>query len=149
MAVSGCDLNPHCEKCFNSIAWDFNFGKLFTNKEKQDILNSLKKDYISGLSIIGGDPISNVKRDDMLLDLVKTIKEECSNKTIFVWTGYVYEEIIKEDKIKEFLKYVDMLRDGRYIPKLRNVNQYLQGSSNQRVISVQESLKRGGVVLYE
>lgn len=148
LAVSGCDLNPHCDKCFNSIAWDFNFGQPFTEKEKQNILNSLRKTYITGLSIIGGDPISNVKKDDTLFDLVKTIKTELKDKTIYVWTGYTYEEIIQNDKIKEFLKYIDMLRDGRYMYELRDINQYLQGSKNQRCIDVQESLKNNKVSEY-
>ena len=148
LAVSGCDLNPHCEKCFNPFAWDFNFGQPFTEKEKQIILESLEKPYITGISIIGGDPISNVKRDDVLLDLVKTIKTELNNKTIYVWTGYTYEEIIQNDKVKEFLKYIDMLRDGRYIPKLRDVNQYLQGSKNQRYINCKESLTQNKVIEY-
>lgn len=76
------------------------------------------------------------------------IKTEFNNKTIYVWTGYTYEQIISDNKIKEFLKYIDILRDGRYIPKLRNVNQYLQGSSNQRIIDVKESLKQNKVILY-
>lgn len=108
----------------------------------------MKKDYISGLSIIGGDPISNIKRDNTLLDLVKTIKEE-TNKTVFMWTGFSYEEIITDNKIKDFLQYVDMLRDGRYIPKLRDVNQYLQGSKNQRYINCRESLKQNKVIEFD
>jgi anaerobic ribonucleoside-triphosphate reductase activating protein len=148
LAVSGCDLSPHCEKCFNSIAWDFCFGQPFTEKEKLIILENLKKPYIAGLSIIGGDPISNVKRDDVLLDLVKTIKTELNDKTIYVWTGYTYEEIIQNEKVKEFFKYIDMLRDGRYIPELRDVNQYLQGSKNQRSINVKKSLEKGEIILY-
>lgn len=149
LGVSGCDLKPHCKNCFNKSSWDFNSGELFNNNTKQIILNELKKPYIRGLSIIGGDPISNVLRDDTLTDLVKTIKKEFCGKTIYAWTGYTYENIIKNNKIKEFLSCVDMLRDGRYIEELRDVKQYLQGSKNQRYINVQESIEKGRIIEFE
>lgn len=149
LGVSGCDLNPHCKNCFNSYNWDFNVGKQFTDIEKEAIINHLKKDYISGFSIIGGDAISNVKKDNTLTKLVKEIKEEIPNKTIYVWTGYSYEDIKDDIAVKEFLKYVDMLRDGRYIPNLKDTTQYLQGSKNQRCINIQDTLKLNKLIEYD
>ena len=147
--VSGCSVHPHCDKCFNKEAWSFHSGKPFTEDTKKEILYYLSKPYISGFSILGGDCISNVKKDDTLLDLVKTIKNIYPNKTIYAWTGFSYEQIINDEKCCKFLQYIDMLRDGRYIDSLRNINQYLEGSTNQRYIDVQSSLKQGKVIEFE
>ena len=81
-----------------------------------------------------------------MINLVKNIKNKYPNKTIYVWSGYTYEELILDENGKEFLKYIDMLRDGLYIDALKDVTQYLQGSSNQRYINVQESLKLGNTI---
>jgi anaerobic ribonucleoside-triphosphate reductase activating protein len=145
--VSGCDL--HCKGCFNVEAQDYNFGKEFTKLQVREILDSLKKPHTRGLSILGGDPISNVKKDDSLLNLVKLIKEWHPQKTIFCWTGYTFEEIITDDKCKEFLKYVDMLRDGRFIEEQKDLSKYLGGSTNQRYIDVKRSIEENKVVEYQ
>lgn len=149
--VSGCDVSPHCKGCFNSEAWNFNAGKLFTQDTKDKILNYMDNPHISGCSILGGDPISNVRRDEdnTLIDLVQSIKCLFPEKTIFVWTGFKFEDIIKEPKIKTFLYCVDMLRDGPYIEKKRNLMQYLEGSTNQRYIDVQYALKTGIIRKYD
>ena len=147
--TSGCSVYPHCDKCFNKEAWSFHSGKSFTADTKKEILYYLSKSYISGFSILGGDCISNVKKDDTLLDLVKTIKNIYPNKTIYAWTGFSYGQIINDEKCCKFLQYIDMLRDGRYIDSLRNINQYLEGSTNQRYIDVQSSLKQGKVIEFE
>ena len=97
--VSGCSVHPHCDKCFNKEAWSFHSGKSFTEDTKKEILYYLSKPYISGFSILGGDCISNVKKDDTLLDLVKTIKNIYPNKTIYAWTGFSYEQIIIDENI--------------------------------------------------
>lgn len=143
--VSGCDVR--CKGCFNKQAWDFNAGEKFTEETKEKILDSLKKPYIKGLSILGGDPISNIKRGDItLIDLVQSVKTYFPEKTIFVWTGYKYEDIINDESVRMFLCCIDMLRDGEYIDELKDVTQYLEGSSNQRYIDVQESLAKNKVV---
>lgn len=149
--VSGCDKSPHCKECFNQVAWDFDCGKPFTDETKQEILDSLAKPHIKGLSILGGDPISNVIRqgkegNHILIDLVQSVKYYYPEKTIFVWTGFKYEDIIHNHWVKVFLCYVDMLRDGEFIPELKDVTQYLEGSSNQRYIDVQQSLLQDKVV---
>lgn len=146
--LSGCSKSPKCKGCWNKDLWSFNIGQEYTEETKKEILKSLDKPYIKGVSILGGEPSDNLE-DGQLLDLVKTIKEEYPQKTIYVWSGYKYEELIK-NKIKlEFLKYVDMLRDGEYIEDLKDINQYLGGSKNQRCIDIQESLNQSKAVLWE
>ena len=147
--VSGCDKEPHCKGCFNKEAWDFDYGKPFTRLQVRSILETMEKHYIKGLSILGGDPISNVKRDNALLDLVKLMKTWYPQKTIFCWTGFDFENIIKDDKCREFLKYVDMLRDGQFIEDKKDLNQYLGGSTNQRYIDVSKSIEQNSIILYE
>lgn len=146
--VSGCSKYPKCKECYNSEAWSFKYGNIFTEQTKQDILNSLKPHYIKGLSILGGEPADNLS-DGTLIDLVKSIKQIYPNKTIYVWSGYKFEDLINKRDCLELFKYVDMLRDGEYIPELKNINQYLQGSSNQRIIDIKESLKANKVIEYK
>ena len=146
--VSGCAKKPHCRECWNKETWDFNAGNLFTNKQKEEILESLKKPFIRGLSILGGEPFNNLK-DGTLIDLIKTVKAKFPNKEVFVWTGYLFENWIEDEHGKEALKYIDMLRDGEFIPELKNINQYLQGSSNQRIIDVQKTLNKGELIEYD
>lgn len=145
--VSGCDR--FCEGCFNKQAWDFNYGSEFTKAQVRNILESLRKPHIRGLSILGGDPISNVRKDDSLLKLVKLVKEWHPQKTIFCWTGFDFEDIIKEEKCLEFLQYVDMLRDGQFIEEKKDITQYLGGSTNQRCIDVKKSLEQNKVIEYQ
>lgn len=149
--VSGCDKMPKCKNCFNQEAWSFNSGVKFTEETKNKILDYLNSPRIAGLSILGGDPISNViqqakEKNHVLIDLVQSVKFYHPEKTIFVWTGYKYEDIINNHWVKVFLTCIDMLRDGEYIEELKDLNQYLQGSSNQRYIDVQKSLKQGKVI---
>ena len=141
---SGCKRRC-CPKCHNKKAWDFNYGNKFTEIEEDSILDYLSKPYVTGISILGGEPMDNLD-DGILINLVKNIKNKYPNKTIYVWSGYTYEELILDENGKEFLKYIDMLRDGLYIDALKDVTQYLQGSSNQRYINVQESLKLGNTI---
>ena len=111
--VSGCGKQPKCKGCFNKDAWDFNFGFKYTEETKEKILNNLSKTYIRGFSLLGGEPTDNLY-DGLLLDLVKSIKILYPNKTIYCWTGYTFEELIKDPIKLEFLQYVDMLRDGEF-----------------------------------
>ena len=147
LSVSGCGLNPKCKECFAEHTWDFNNGIEFTKETEEYIINLLKKPYISWFSIIGGNPTDNLK-DGSLIALVKRIKKELPNIFIACWSGNTYEELIKRKECIDFFNYIDMLRDGRFIPKLKDLNQFLQGSSNQRYIDVQESLKQNKVIEY-
>lgn len=146
--VSGCSKNPKCKDCWNESSWSFNFGFEYTEETELKILKSLSNSWTKGISLLGGEPMDNLK-DGKLLKLVKKCKELYPYKTIYCWSGYKFEDIIKDNTKLEFLKYVDMLRDGEYIKELRNLNQYLQASSNQRYIDIKKSLAYGGIVEYD
>ena len=140
--VQGC--NNHCPGCFNPETWDFEGGKEFTDKVKSKFLELGKSKKIAGFSILGGEPLQQGK--DML-DLVKEIKETYPDKTIWMWTGCVYEELTPEQL--EIVKYVDVLIDGRFDAKLKSLRSRYKGSSNQRVIDIAKTLKEGKCVLHE
>ena len=140
--VQGC--NNHCPGCFNPETWDFEGGKEFTDKVKSKFLELGKSKKIAGFSILGGEPLQQGK--DML-DLVKEIKETYPDKTIWMWTGCVYEELTPEQF--EIVKYVDVLIDGRFDAKLKSLRSRYKGSSNQRVIDIAKTLKEGKCVLHE
>lgn len=144
--VSGCAKNPKCKYCQNSIAWDFNFGKEFTEKEKNEIFEEQKKPYVEGISLLGGEPTDNLE-DGVLLDFLKEYKEKFPYKTIWCWTGYKIEELTSYNH-KKLLSYLDVLIDGEYDYTKKNLNRAWANSENQRIINVQETLKRGEVVLW-
>ena len=149
--VSGC--SHHCPGCFNEIAWDFNYGKPFTQDTIDSIIESLKPDYIQGLTLLGGEPFeySNQKG---LLPLVRQVREVLPQKDIWCFTGFLFDKDIIENMCKrwketnELLSYIDVLVDGRFVEELKNLNLKFKGSENQRTILVNESLK-GNVILYD
>lgn len=146
--LSGCKKQPKCKGCFSPISWDCNNGELYTKETEDYLMELCSKKYITGLSISGGNP-TDLLDDGQLISLVKTFKECFPNKDIICWSGNKYEDLIK-DKLKlEFLQYIDFLRDGEFIPELIDLTQYLEGSKNQRLIDIQETLKRGEIVLWE
>lgn len=139
--VSGCSL--HCEDCQNKYSWDFNEGILFDERAKEEIFSELKKDYISGITITGGHPLEqqNIKEVEQLC---KDIKIKFPDKTIWLYSGFIFEEIINYP----ILQYIDVLIDGQYNKKLRDISLKWRGSSNQRVIDVKKSLISSEVVLW-
>ncbi len=140
--MQGCSF--HCKECFNPETWNFDDGIDFSDETIDTILNLCDRDYIKGLSILGGDPM-HPKNIDGTLKLAKAFKNKFSKKNLWVWTGYLYEVL----KNKEVLNYIDVLIDGRF--EIENYNPKLRwcGSSNQRVIDVKKSLKENRIVLYE
>lgn len=140
--VSGC--SHHCKGCQNPKSWGAFNGKEFTQDTVQKILKALDRDYIDGLTLSGGDPLFMQNRLE-ITKLCKAVKKAFPNKTIWLYTGYKYEEI----ETLEVLKYVDVLVDGKFKLNLRDVTLAFKGSSNQRIIDVQKSLKEKGVVLYK
>lgn len=150
--VSGC--SHHCPGCFNEIAWDFNYGKPFTQDTIDSIIESLKPDYIQGLTLLGGEPFeySNQKG---LLPLVRQVREVLPQKDIWCFTGFLFDKDIIENMCKkwketnELLSYIDVLVDGRFVEEHKNLNLKFKGSENQRTILVNESLKSGNVILYD
>ena len=147
--VSGC--HHHCKGCFNSDAWDFNYGDEFTTQTQEKILESLDKEYIQGLSLLGGEPLEYVNQKG-LLPLVKKVKERFPDKTIWCYTGYLFEDIVgkmtKEwNETKELLSNIDIIVDGKYNEDLRDLNLRFKGSSNQRIIDVKKTLEANKIVL--
>jgi len=138
--VSGCTHN--CFKCHNPITWDKNYGLEYDDAAKDEIFSELEKDYIDGLTISGGDPLHPDNRD-CIEKLCKEAKKEFPLKTIWLYTGFVWENINRLDLIN----YIDVIVDGRFINELRDPKLHWKGSSNQRVIDVKKSLKKGEVVL--
>ena len=157
---SGCD--HHCKNCQNPITWDPNDGAKFDTKAKNEIFNELSKDYISGVTMTGGDPLHQ-KNLESVLDLVNEIRLSYPEKTIWLYTGYTLEQIMypvvtdafnpERDKLlkmrREIVKQCDVLVDGRYEEDKRDVAYHWAGSTNQRVIDVKKTLEQGSVVLWE
>ncbi|HBF4283331.1 anaerobic ribonucleoside-triphosphate reductase activating protein [Clostridioides difficile] len=143
--VSGCTHN--CKGCFNKDLQDFNYGDIWSNKVEDEILSYIKNDNIVGLNILGGEPLQQTKDDD-LINFLKRVKNE-TNKNIWLWSGYLFEEIIEDVLRREFLDYIDILVDGKFNISKRNISLKYRGSSNQRVIDVQKSLKENQIILYE
>ena len=138
----GCSF--HCKNCFNQETWDFDGGFEFGDEEIKKILELAKSDYITGLSILGGEPM-HPKNIENTTKLAKIFKETYPNKTIWIWSGFLFEDYLKD---KEVLSYIDVLVDGQFMDELKNPNLRWRGSSNQRVIDVKKTLKQGRVVLY-
>ena len=150
--VSGC--THHCENCFNKETWDFKFGKPFDSDTEQKILQSLKPSYIDGLSLLGGEPFEPVNQRG-LVGLLKSVKEEYPEKTVWCYTGYTLEsDLLSESRARcevtdEMLSYIDVLVDGEFVQELYDISLRFRGSSNQRLIDVKKTLEAGKTVLWE
>lgn len=136
--VSGC--NHRCKGCFNSEAWDFNYGKKFDVNAENEILHALEKPYIKGLSVLGGEPL---QQDSTLLEFLRKVKSKFPNKSIWLYTGYTYEQI----KNKKELDYVDVLVDGKFVEALKDISLQFRGSSNQRIIDVKATKENSKIIL--
>ena len=139
----GCAF--HCKNCFNKETWDFNGGVEFTDDVIDQIIDLAKDDYICGLSILGGEPM-HPKNIKATTQLAKKFRETYPEKTIWAWSGFLFDEYTKD---KEVAKYLDVIVDGQYVDELRNPKLKWKGSENQRVIDVQKSLKNKKIILYE
>lgn len=139
--VTGCSLN--CKNCFNKEYQNPNYGKPWTDKEDELIISYLSDPNVAGLTILGGEPFENTQG---LISLLKKIK---TNKSIWIYSGYTYEYLIKNYKTLELLKLVDVLVDGPFIEGLKDLNLYYRGSRNQRIIDVKESLLNDELILHD
>lgn len=140
--VSGCTHN--CKGCFNKEQQSFSYGNVFTQEEENKIIELVKREGIRGINILGGEPMQQIM-DSTLVNLLKRIKSE-TNKSIWLWSGYLYEDIIADKKRLEILKYVDVLVDGQFKEQLKDIRLKHRGSSNQRIIDVQQSLKNNVII---
>ncbi len=141
--VQGCTFN--CKNCFNPETHDFNGGKEFTNDTINRVLELCQNENVEGLSILGGEPM-HPNNIDGVTELAKAFKEKFPNKNIWAWTGFTYENYMKD---REILKYLDVLVDGQYVDELHDFTLKWRGSSNQRVIDIPKTLKAGEMVLFE
>ena len=144
--VSGCDIR--CRNCHNPQTWDFDSGIPFTEETMQELLYDLSKPYIKGCTLSGGHPLDPLNAPEVL-KIVKRVKMVFPNKDIWIYSGYVWENIIKDETLREILKYSDVLVDGAYVDELRDISLPFKGSSNQRIIDVQKSLAENKIVLWE
>lgn len=140
--VSGC--NHNCRDCHNPVTWDIRGGIPFDEAAKQELFDALEKPYISGLTLSGGDPLHPQNREASA-SLINEVSERFPNKTIWLYTGYVWESICDLPGINK----VDVVVDGEFVAALKDAKLHWKGSSNQRVIEVQPSLLTGTVVLHE
>ena len=129
----------------NKETWDFKAGKEFSEKTIDRVLELAEKEYIEGLSILGGEPLHPLNIEGTT-ELAKKFKEKYPKKTIWVWSGFLFDKDLKD---KEIFKYIDVLVDGQYKDDLHDFNLKYCGSSNQRVIDVKKSLKKGDIVLFK
>ena len=149
--VSGC--THHCKNCFNREAWDFDFGKPFTADTEKEILTELDKDYIKGLSLLGGEPFEPENRE-ALTALLKKVKQKNPEKPVWCYTGFLYEDLLKNGKDYSperfnFLKEIDVLVDGEFKEEEKSLNLKFKGSKNQRIIDVKKSFEAKKTVLYK
>ena len=150
--VSGC--THHCKNCFNKETWNFDYGEPFTKEVEDSIIKLLEPDYIKGLTLLGGEPMEPANQK-ALLPFIKRVRAEFGEtKNIWCYTGYVYDrDLLGDSRAKcdytiDLLKQIDVLVDGPFVEKLKNLSLKFRGSSNQRIIDVQKSLKEQRVVLY-
>ena len=132
--------------CFNKEAWDFNYGQPFTKEVEDKLIEYAKDIHVNHVSLLGGEVFHQDL--DTILNLVKRIKEEV-NKPIYVWTGFTWEELLKDDKKIEILKYIDVLTDGRFKQDKKDMSLLYKGSWNQKTIKVQDSLKQNKIIEYD
>ena len=143
--VQGCEF--HCKNCFNAETWNFQGGKDFTTDTLSTLLNLCDKEYIKGLSILGGEPMHPTNRE-MVVDIMRAFKFRFPNKDIWMWTGYALENLLqqKDENIKSMLIYLDYLIDGQFEEDKKDITLKWRGSSNQRVIDIQKSLKENKII---
>ena len=150
--VSGC--THHCKGCFNAETWDFNFGKPFTQDTENELLEALEPAYITGLTLLGGEPFEPANQQ-ALLPFIRKFKEMFPGKTIWCYTGYTLEtDLLSESRARceytdEMLSYIDVLVDGEFVQDLKDIRLIFRGSSNQRVLRLQETLEKGEPVWWE
>ncbi len=149
--VSGC--THHCPGCFNSVTWDFDYGDPFTPQTEQEILDLMAPDYISGLSLLGGEPMEP-QNQRALLPLLKRVKALYPQKNVWCYSGYTLEQLMGESRARvettdEMLALVDVLVDGRFVESKKDIRLRFRGSSNQRLIDLNKTRSLGKIVLWD
>ncbi len=150
--VSGC--TNHCENCFQPQTWNFSYGRIFDESVENEIIKMLSPDYINGLTILGGEPFEP-SNQRALLPFVKRVRETYPDKTIWTFSGFTLEELTTQsphprcEVTDELLGYIDVLVDGRFVEAKKDITLRFRGSSNQRLIDMNETRKQGSIVLWQ
>ena len=150
--VSGC--TNKCKNCFQPETWDFNYGNLFTEETEEKIIEMLKPDYITGLTLLGGEPFEP-SNQRALVPFIKKVREVYPNKTIWAFTGFTLERLntigdhCNCEVTEEFLSLIDVLVDGRFVEELKSLALRFRGSSNQRLIDMKKTREKGEIVMWE
>ena len=147
--VSGC--THHCPGCFNEVAWDFHYGEPFTQQTIDTILDMLRPDYIRGLTLLGGEPFEP-ENQSAIVELLRQIKREMPEKSIWAFSGYLFEKDILSGRLgdtREYLSYLDVLVDGPFVEAKKNLSLRFRGSENQRLIDVPAYLAAGETILWQ
>lgn len=147
--VSGCP--HHCKGCFNEVTWSYDYGELYTKEVEDKIIKLLEPNYISGLSLLGGEP-GTIPHILDLGSLIKRTKELYPEKDIWMYSGYLYDDIVKAAKncpqYFDIVKNIDVLVDGRFVEELKDITLKFRGSSNQRIIELKKSFENNEIVLH-
>lgn len=150
--VSGC--THHCKGCFNEEAWDFNYGEKFTEVQKEEIIQALSPKHIKGFSLLGGEPFEPENRP-AVYDLLKAINQTYPEKTVWCYSGYLYDSYMKNgihadpETVQGMLECIDILVDGKFVEELKDLSLRFKGSSNQRIIDVKASQKANEIILWK
>lgn len=149
--VSGC--THHCVGCFNPETWDFFYGEPFKKETEEAIISSLKPEYISGITVLGGEPFEP-ENQKALLPFIERLRQELPNKTVWFFSGYTYEELTGKAKNSKcrceetdrLLELIDVLVDGEFVESKKNISLRFRGSENQRLIDMNKTRKCGKIV---
>lgn len=148
--VSGC--THQCKNCFNEVAWDFGYGRQFAKETADELYEALSPEYISGLTILGGEPFEP-QNQRALLPFIKEVRRRFPSKSIWVFSGYLYEELKSDSRARcevtdEILSLIDVLVDGEFMEDKKDITLKFRGSANQRIIDMPKTLSVGHIVSY-
>lgn len=149
--VSGC--THHCKGCFQPETWNFDYGERYTKETEDEIIESLRPDYVDGITLLGGEPFEPENQRE-LVKLLRRIKKELPQKTVWSFSGFTYEELMGDSRAvcevtKEMLSMLDVLVDGEFVEAKRNISLRFRGSENQRLIDMNKTRKEGKIVLWD
>lgn len=149
--VSGC--THHCKGCFQPETWNFDYGERYTKETEDEIIDSLRPDYVDGITLLGGEPFEPGNQRE-LVKLLRRIKKELPQKTVWSFSGYTYEELTGDSRAvcevtNEMLSMLDVLVDGEFVEAKRNISLRFRGSENQRLIDMNKTRKEGKIVLWD
>lgn len=149
--VSGC--THHCKGCFQPETWNFDYGEKYTKQTEDEIIESLRPNYVDGITLLGGEPFEPENQRE-LVKLLRRIKKELPQKTVWSFSGYTYEELTGDSRAvcevtNEMLSMLDVLVDGEFVEAKRNISLRFRGSENQRLIDMNKTRKEGKIVLWD